>query len=49
MVHFIPAAWLEWAAWNHPMVVHSREVDEKLLTPIRGGSAEDRRPSEEVE
>ena len=49
MVQFILSAHLELAAWNHPMVVYSREVDENLLSPIRGGSADDRRstPAEE--
>jgi len=42
MVQFILAAHLELAAWNHPMVVYSRSVDEKLLSPVRGGSAADR-------
>lgn len=43
MVQFILSAYLELAAWNHPMVVYSRSVDENLLSPIRGGSESDRR------
>jgi len=43
MVQFILASWLELAAWNHPMVVYSRSVNENLLTPVRGGSETDRR------
>ena len=37
MVQFILSAHLELAAWNYPMVVYSRDVNENLLSPAEEG------------